>query len=357
MPCSPEAARAPPRRSIAGPAALVDALAPLTDEWRQRGAVVQAHRLVPGEDPGGLLDRLLGTPAGAPSGARRECPLLLVLEDPTRPSLRARFADTPCGHASAALPGWLRMDATALAAYAARAVAILRRAGQAPAPLVLLGPREARYQAALDEFEACAARSETLTPLRWSAERIRKPPLLKALRLGAAAALYVGHGNRHGWLAYGGLGMDDLLAPAEPWSPDETTALFFALGCGGAGPEGIADALVARGVAGAVLAPVGDPLHADNRRLAQALVDALARGYRTLPRLLEAVGAPMAAMRGAGYVVIGDPGLGAQAASGALARGLGVFAPAPDATLVPEPVPTEPERIAYMVRPRGATGS
>ncbi len=337
MPCSPEAAA--PRRLIAGPATLVDALTPLADEWRRRGAVVQAHRLAPGEDLGCLLDRLLGTQAEAPDGARRERPLLLVLEDPALPSLRARFAGIPRGRASAALPGWLRMDAAALAAYAARAVAILQRAGEAPAPLVLLGPREARYQAALDDFEACAARADALRPLRWSAERIRKPPLLKALRLGAAAALYVGHGNRHGWLAYGGLGRDDLLAPAEPWSPDETTALFFALGCGGAGPEGIADALVARGVAGAVLAPVGDPLHADNRRLAQALVEALAHGHRALPRLLEAVGAPLAAMRGAGYLVIGDPGLGAQAAPGALARGLGVFAPAPDAVLVPAVAP------------------
>jgi len=335
MPCSPEAAsRAAPRWSVAGPAGLVDALAPLGDEWRRRGAIVQVHRLASGEDLRDLLDRLLGEHAEA-SDAGSECPLLMVLEEPTLPSLRARVASTPRGSASTALPGWLRMNATALAAYAARAVAILQRGCEGPAPLVLLGPREARYQAALDEVEACAAKAAgNLKLLRWSAERIRKPPLLNALRLGAAAALYMGHGNRHGWLAYGGLSSDDFLVQTEPWTPDETTSLFFALSCGGAGPEGIADALVAGGVAGAVLAPIGDPPHADNKRLAQALVEALAHGHRTLPSLLEVVRAPMA-IDGAGYIVIGDPGLGALAAPGALARGLGVFAPAPDAVLVP----------------------
>lgn len=336
MPCSPDAApRAAPCRSVVGPAALVDALAPLVDEWRRRGAVVQAYRLAPGEQLADRLDRLLGVHAEAPGDVRRDGRLLMVLEEPNLPSLRAQVAGTARGYASAALAGWLRMDAVAIAAYAARAVAILQRGGEAPASLVLLGPREARYQAALDEVQACATGADALWPLRWSAERIRKPPLLNALRLGAAAALYMGHGNRHGWLAYGGLGSGDFLALAEPWSPDETTAVFFALGCGGASPEGIADAMVAHGVAGAVLAPIGDPLHADNRQLALGLVEALAHGHRTLPRLLEAVSAPTAAMRGAGYMVIGDPGLGALAAPGALARGLGVFAPAPDAVLVP----------------------
>lgn len=321
--------------SVIGPAALVDAITPLVDEWRRRAAVARVHRLAPGERLAETLGQLLATRPLATGNGRCDRPLLLVLEDPTLPSLRAQVAGTALSHSLAPLSGWLRMDACALAAYAARAVAILQRAGEVPASLVLLGPREERYRAALDDVQACAAGASGLCPLRWSAERIRKSPLLSALQLGAAAALYLGHGNRHGWLAYGGLGLDDFVARAKPWSPDESTAVFFALGCGGASPSGIADALVGQGVAGAVLAPMGDPLHVDNRQLALALVNAMARGHRSLADLLEAVSTATAAMRGGGYMVIGDPGLAARAAPGALARGLGVFAPAPDAVLVP----------------------
>ena len=80
---------------------------------------------------------------------------------------------------------------------------------------------------------------------------------------------------------------------------------------------------------------MGDTLHVDNRRLALALVEALAQGHLEMPHLLEAVRQSMAAMLGAGYFVIGDPGLGALGAPGALARGFGVFAPGPDEVLVP----------------------
>jgi len=329
------ASRAVPCWSVIGPAALVDAITPLVDEWRRRAAVVRVHRFAPGEPLAETLGQLLGARPRATGNVQGDRPLLLVLEEPTLPSLRAQVAGTALSDSLAPLSGWLRMDACALAAYAARAVAILRRAGEVPASLVLLGPREERYRAALDEVQACAAGASALCPLRWSAERIRKSPLLNALQLGAAAALYLGHGNRHGWLAYGGLDRDDFVARAKPWSPDESTAVFFALGCGGASPSGIADVLVGQGVAGAVLAPMGDPLHIDNRQLALALVNALARGHRSLAHLLEAVSTATATMHGGGYMVIGDPGLAARAAPGALARGLGVFAPAPDAVLVP----------------------
>lgn len=338
MRCLPEtASRAVSHWSVVGPAALVDALAPLANAWRQRAAVVHLHRLAQGERLTDLLDPLLGAQADLQSdlqsGAWHQRPLVLVLEDPSQPSLRATASRRWHAPGPGPLTGWLRMDAAALAAYAARAVSVLHRADETPAALVLLGPREARYLTVLDELQACAAGASGLQALRWSAERIRKPPLLEALRLGAAAALYTGHGNRHGWLAYGGLACGDFVARAQPCSPDETTALFFALGCGGANPDGIADTLVAQGVAGAVLAPIGDPLHADNRLLAIALVKAMAQGHRALPRLLDAVSPTMVEMHGAGYVVIGDPGLGAWGAPGSLARGLGVVAPAPDAVL------------------------
>jgi hypothetical protein len=105
-----------------------------------------------------------------------------------------------------------------------------------------------------------------------------------------------------------------------------------------------ADALVACGVAGAVLAPVNEPLHADNRLLASALVRALGTGCSGLDEILGCVrsaGAPIS-----GYAVIGDPALRAVAAPDAATLGARVFAPHPDHQLVSQ-VGTRPATLEW----------
>lgn len=89
--------------------------------------------------------------------------------------------------------------------------------------------------------------------------------------------------------------------------------------------------MIARGVAGAVLAPPGDPLHAHNRLLAHTIVQALGGGRK---RLFDVLGAVRSAGRSLqGYAVIGDPALWVACSAGARHRGECVFAPAPDADL------------------------
>jgi hypothetical protein len=265
---------------------------------------------------------------------------LLVLENPEQASVRERLGSLflSRNRGPDVIVGWLRMSACDLAVYAQRAAALLQRTAVSDrTPLVLLGPREQRYSELLDEIEATLSDFPTVQSLRWSAERIRREPLARALRVGAGAVLYAGHGNASGWFAYRGVSARTLAADGA-WSHTETSALMFSLSCSAARtapqPMGdpatrvsFADALVANGIAGAVLASISDPLHADNRVLAHALVRALGSDHRGLDEILWSVRSESAPI--AGYTVIGDPALRAVAAPDAGALGARVFAPHP----------------------------
>ena len=319
--------------AVVGPNALIAALGPLHNERRRHGPTV----LMPG-DPRDLEKLAAGL------GARPAA--LLVLEDPAEPSIRPRYRSPFLARNEGpdVLLGWLRLDPRELAAYALRATALLRRQSEGLQAIVLLGPRERRYLNLLDELERTAALSPDLRVFLWSAERIRRPTLVHALRLGAAAVFYSGHGSVDGWFAYGGLAADQFVAEGN-WSNDQVNALAFSLACGTAKPcspgidgrlgtsRGFADAMVGGGFAGAMLAPLGDSLHANNCRLAISLLGALANGRRRLRNILEAARAENVSLQE--YAVIGDPALCATAAPGASQRGAKVFAPAADANLAP----------------------
>jgi hypothetical protein len=153
-----------------------------------------------------------------------------------------------------------------------------------------------------------------LVPFRWNAERLARHRLMEALHQGAAAAIYAGHGNARGYFAYGGITADELTEGPAPGA-DESLGVLFSLSCrtghpAALGPgatrpsRGLADAVVGAGVAGAVLAPNGDPLHEDNRALSVALIRTLASGARScadIVHTLRADGAPLD-----GYAIIGD---------------------------------------------------
>jgi hypothetical protein len=266
---------------------------------------------------------------------------LLVVEDPALPSVRSHYPSPFLGRAGAQdiVLGWLRLDRARLAAYAHRASALLQRHRDDPQPLVLLAPRERRYLGLLDELERVAGNAPRLRTLRWSADRIRRGNMLDGLRLGAAAVLFAGHGTRGGWFAYGGISAA-AFATGGDWSDAQSTALMFSLSCGTgdagtpASPlrAGFADEVIALGVAGSILAPAGEPLHADNRALAASLVRTLGKGQRRLDDVLRAVRSDAIPLHG--YAAIGDPALEATAAPGATRRGERVFAPAPDGELV-----------------------
>jgi hypothetical protein len=324
MSCSPDAEG---RVWIAlGSAPLLEMLIPLRDEHLRRGEALLV------ECGAGDIDQIVSR-----LGAARRASLLIV-EDPATPSARSRHG-SPFNLAdgeAAALIGWIRLDAPALANYARRAATLLKRGRDAPSPVVLLGPRERRYMALMDEVEAAMAAAPSLTTLRWTAERIRPTPMLDALRLGAAAILYAGHGDAHGWLAYGGLTAEGLTGGA-PWRDEQAAALLFSLSCAtgrATAPEasaGLADALIARGMIGAALAPMDDSLHENTRLLATCLARAMGAGASSLWDILDAARRGGASLDG--YAVIGDPALRAAPAPDALRRGALVFAPAPDMDL------------------------
>jgi hypothetical protein len=334
MPCLPEKPTESEVWTAIGPDFLLEMLAPLRDEHLRRGAAA----LVSG-DPSDIERVAVGL------GNRRGT--LLVVEDPARPSARAGHS-SPVFERSGSpnvVVGWVRLDRSHLSSYARRAAALLRRRDDTCQPAVLLAPRDRRYLDLLDEIERTTRSSPSLTTLRWSGERIRRGPLLAALRLGTAAVLYTGHGHPGGWFAYGGLSIDTLVAGGA-WSTDHVNSILFSLACHTGQPSmdrisdsaeprpGFADGVIAHGVAGAVLAPLGDPLHADNRVLAHALFATLARGERRLSDIVHQVKSAGASLHG--YAVIGDPAVLAIGAPGAMQRAERVFAPAADADLTPK---------------------
>ena len=313
-----------------GPEALLEVLVPLRDEHLEyRAATLN-------EGSSADLERI------ASQLPRRST--LLVVEDPAEPSARSLHV-SPFAKGSDGgdvVLGWLRLGKRDLTAYVNRAVALLQRPAEPELPLVLLGPRERRYASLLDEVERGARCSPAVIPFQWSAERLGRWAVVKALRHGPGIALFTGHGNADGWFAYGGLS-SRAFTSGDDWRHDQTTALMLSLACRTGQPcvrnaaepreerPGFADHLVGSGVAGVALAPLGDPLHTDNRTLATTIVGALVDGHRSCCDLLNAIRGQGASLDG--YAVVGDPALRAASSAGATARCRSVFAPSPDAVL------------------------
>lgn len=306
----------PLRWAALGPAALLDALAPLLRVRCEHG-------------PAALV---AGNPRAFTEVARELAPhCLLVIEDPTASAIRPTDAGPflATGHGPPTLVGRLRLGRPQLEAYAHLAVSIEQRHHRERHAVVLLGAWEQRYLDLLDRLEAVLVRARRWRTFRWSAERVRRPALLDGLGAGAGVVLYTGHGNAEGWRAYGGIGAGDL-AYADA---GHATALLFSLACRtGRGPDGFADRVVAGGAVGAVFAPPGDPLHHENARLAHGLAHALADGRTRLRDILtfawEGHGCGLD-----GYAVFGDPATCASGSPVACNRAAAVFAPAADADL------------------------
>ena len=316
-----------------GPAPLLEMLAPLADEHRRFGSAELVE--VASSGLAQYVQRV-STPDTT----------VVIAESPFQPSVRERFKSpfVRSSNGSSVFVSWLRLDEERLRTYADRAAKLLNRPMDQPRTVVLLAAREQRYLQLLDELEGIAGRSTQLSLFRWSAERIRPTPLTSALKLGAAAVLFSGHGTARGWFAYGGLSAKRLAGTAA-WSADQASSVMFSLSCSTGSPEpiagpadgapelGFADAVIAKGTAGAVVAPLAKPLHASNRVLARAVMHALCGSSVCVRDVLEQASMLHASL--AGFAVVGDPELPIHSAAGAVGRGLSVFAPAADAVLVP----------------------
>jgi hypothetical protein len=231
------------------------------------------------------------------------------------------FVRAPDGACVAA--GWLPDAGKQLADYALRAAAAVERNGSGPA--AVLGELDPRALALADRVQAMLG--DAMPVFNWTAQRVAREELLRALGCGPGVALYVGHALAGGWLGYGGFGRADL-ANVPKGRP---IGALLSISCSVAsrprhGPSFCEEAVLG-GVCIAALGARGKTLHKDNVELALALAQTLAsNGVTTLADLLRA--APVRLLRR--YRIIGDPLVPLSGAAGSEDDARQIFAPAPD---------------------------
>ncbi len=199
-------------------------------------------------------------------------------------------------------------------------------AGGEPGPFLLLGEFD---DGALDTVSRMQERlPREVAVHRWTAERLPRHALIDALRGGAAAAIYLGHGLAGGWAGYGGFGV----ASAAEAAGDPLGAVL-SLSCSTAARPrkgfSFCEELALTGLCAAALGAVSRTLHQLNVALALDLASALAEDPRpTLASLLLACPWPQD-LRNC-YRIIGDPLAPLTAAPAAARAAETVFAPGPD---------------------------
>jgi hypothetical protein len=294
------AANAKRRWCVTGGASALAAVAPLIEARTAIGAVGVIGAGAPLPDDAGAVLRLGGPPPQSPFITR--------------------------GDGGRAVVGWLpEAESPSLERFARAAARVVQRLTWAsiPRPLALLAQWDDRALALADALEPLLGASA----LRWTAERVARRDLVEGLGCGVAAAVYVGHALRWGWVGYGGVTAGELAAAVlEPLGCVLSIACDTAL-ADDAVPS-FAAALPLAGACAATLGASGKTLHESNRALAHAVCAALPAAP-SLADVLLAV--PESAL--AGYVVRGDPAAPIASSLGARERAGALYAPAPDAPL------------------------
>jgi len=221
--------------------------------------------------------------------------------------------------------GWLPADRhDCLRSYATTAADVVRREalGLRPGPVVLLGQWHDRTLELVDAVEGLTS----LPRFRWTAERLVRRDLLEALRCGPGIALYFGHALRQGWVGYGGVSAESLIA----WRGEPLGAVL-SIACETArteeGRPSFCEELVLGGFCAAALGATVRTLHEHNRILALALSSSLG-GVRNLGDALAKAEIPDEFLRD--YRIFGDPAAPLIGAAHAEEAARQVFAPAPD---------------------------
>lgn len=184
--------------------------------------------------------------------------------------------------------GWLPEADLRLAVYARAAAEVQdRRPGRRRAgPFLLLGEFDGR---ALDTVSRMQERlPREVAVHRWTAERLPRHALIDALRGGAAAAIYLGHGLAGGWAGYGGFG-----AASAAEAAGDPLGAVLSLSCSTAARPrkgfSFCEELALTGLCAAAFGAVSRTLHQLNVALALDLASALAEDPRpTLASLLLA---------------------------------------------------------------------
>jgi hypothetical protein len=230
--------------------------------------------------------------------------------------------------------GWLPDDGKdGLLTYAAAAAQVIRRQarGLKSGPVVLLGQWQERTLKLVDTVEELI----TLSRFRWTAERLVRRDLLRALRCGPGVAIYFGHAVSRGWIGYGGISAETLIATRQ-----EPLGAVLSIACETAhrtqGCWSFCEELVLGGFCAAALGASSRSLHEHNCILARGLCSALGRAQNLGDALaISEVSQEFLS----NYRIIGDPAAPLLGATHAESAAKQVYAPAPDDFLqIPEPI-------------------
>ncbi len=207
-------------------------------------------------------------------------------------------------HGGRSVPvGWLPLvSEEGLARFAANAAKIHRRQ-EGHQPIAVLSQWQGQYLCLAQRIETLL--SQQNTTYRWSSDLLYREDMVKGIRSGLAAAIYVGHGRPIGWVGYRGTrahhfkGLDG-----------EPTGALFSLCCRTASRRrtglSFAEELPLLGIAGATLGSVNDTLHKNNTRWAVGICAALEAGVSNLAELiLKAFPTEISATKD--YRIMGDP--------------------------------------------------
>lgn len=300
---------------LAGPRDAIERLRPLVRAY----ARLRPVRVYVVEDGARLGELLVGAAGLLLVGHRRRSP---------RTSLPGPFVADAEGRLVPV--GWLPNIGAGLETFARAAARVAGRARERVGPIAVLGQWEPRYLHLATRMEkrleACADR---FSVLRWTAERLTRDDLVRGLRYGVGAAVYLGHGRPTGWAGYHGLRAQHLVErQGEPLGAILSVTCLTASRwrTGLAFSEAVTLGGATAGAVGAV-APVE---HLENMRWMLGLSRALESGETQLgSALLQA--SPGSADEP--YRILGDPLAQLVGAPGAERRAAAIFAPAPDEAL------------------------
>ncbi|HLJ87292.1 MAG TPA: hypothetical protein VKZ53_10755 [Candidatus Angelobacter sp.] len=227
--------------------------------------------------------------------------------------------------------GWLPDVGGRLETYAHAAAQVQLRCGQGQerGPLALLGENGSRYLDLTGKIRTILEDTQDkLALVQWTAERIVRRDLVKALGVGLGAAIYCGHGVAAGWVGYGGFDGDD--AAAACGNPiGAVLSIACSVSAGSGALQSFSENLALSGLCAAAFGAVQPTLHERNVELALALSAALqSPAIITLADLVSASGIPADGLES--YRIAGDPLAPLLGDAGAMVKARAVFAPAPN---------------------------
>ena len=237
--------------------------------------------------------------------------------------------------------GWLPNLPDRLAHYAQAAAAVVNRSNhnRNTRSLAFLGPRDDRSQALIQRLDQILKTpSSGYHTFQWTADRLRQPDLQQALSGGLGAALYVGHGFPNGWDGYGGVTFDRF----EQIPTEHPIGALLCLTCHNASRHRVtlsfAEEWVLSGRCGAAIAATGPTRHTVNCVFAEHLCHAIQAEPDITPTIAHCLQSPILQhLPLARYRIIGDPEMPLLGAENAIDSARAVFAPEPNAVLLPLP--------------------